>query len=96
VPKIGVDRGALLACSFCNKTKQQVTKIIAGPGVYICDQCIDLCNEIIVEEAGEVPARRRPGDDEIEAAAQAVTHAVSHLRTLALRRQAPPEAPATD
>jgi ATP-dependent Clp protease ATP-binding subunit ClpX len=43
----------LLKCSFCGKTQKQVKKLIAGPGVYICDECIDLCNEIIVEELTE-------------------------------------------
>ncbi len=42
--------GELLKCSFCGKTQKQVKKLIAGPGVYICDECIDLCNEIIREE----------------------------------------------
>ncbi len=39
-----------LKCSFCNKSQSQVRKLVAGPGVYICDECIDLCNEIIDEE----------------------------------------------
>jgi ATP-dependent Clp protease ATP-binding subunit ClpX len=43
----------LLKCSFCGKTQKQVKKLIAGPGVYICDECIDLCNEIIVEELSD-------------------------------------------
>jgi ATP-dependent Clp protease ATP-binding subunit ClpX len=43
----------LLKCSFCGKTQKQVKKLIAGPGVYICDECIELCNEIIVEELTE-------------------------------------------
>ena len=43
----------LLKCSFCGKTQKQVKKLIAGPGVYICDECIALCNEIIVEELSE-------------------------------------------
>ena len=42
--------GELLKCSFCGKSQKQVRKLIAGPGVYICDECIDLCNEIIEEE----------------------------------------------
>ncbi|MBN39511.1 MAG: ATP-dependent Clp protease ATP-binding subunit ClpX [Acidimicrobiaceae bacterium] len=42
--------GELLKCSFCGKSQKQVKKLIAGPGVYICDECIDLCNEIIDEE----------------------------------------------
>ncbi|MGI8647566.1 MAG: ATP-dependent Clp protease ATP-binding subunit ClpX [Mycobacteriales bacterium] len=45
--------GDLLKCSFCGKSQRQVKKLIAGPGVYICDECIELCNEIIVEELAE-------------------------------------------
>ena len=45
--------GELLKCSFCGKSQKQVKKLIAGPGVYICDECIDLCNEIIEEELSE-------------------------------------------
>ncbi|MCB1271368.1 MAG: ATP-dependent Clp protease ATP-binding subunit ClpX [Microthrixaceae bacterium] len=45
--------GELLKCSFCGKTQRQVRKLIAGPGVYICDECIELCNEIIEEELAE-------------------------------------------
>ena len=48
----GVD---LLKCSFCGKSQKQVKKLIAGPGVYICDECIDLCNEIIEEEFSSTP-----------------------------------------
>jgi ATP-dependent Clp protease ATP-binding subunit ClpX len=47
------DADALLKCSFCGKSQKQVKKLIAGPGVYICDECIELCNEIIEEELGE-------------------------------------------
>ena len=43
----------LLKCNFCGKTQKQVKKLIAGPGVYICDECIELCNEIIIEELQE-------------------------------------------
>ena len=42
-----------LKCSFCGKTQDQVKKLVAGPGVYICDECIELCNEIIEEELNE-------------------------------------------
>ncbi len=45
--------GELLKCSFCGKSQKQVKKLIAGPGVYICDECIDLCNEIIEEELAD-------------------------------------------
>jgi len=65
VAKFG-EGGELLKCSFCGKSQKQVKKLIAGPGVYICDECIDLCNEIIEEELsdtdeptlGELPSPR--------------------------------------
>jgi len=43
----------LLKCSFCGKNQKQIKKLIAGPDVYICDECVDLCNEIIEEELAE-------------------------------------------
>jgi ATP-dependent Clp protease ATP-binding subunit ClpX len=52
VAKFG-DGGDLVKCSFCGKSQKQVKKLIAGPGVYICDECIDLCNDIIEEELAE-------------------------------------------
>jgi ATP-dependent Clp protease ATP-binding subunit ClpX len=51
--RIGDGGGELLKCSFCGKSQKQVKKLIAGPGVYICDECIDLCNEIIEEELSD-------------------------------------------
>ena len=45
--------GELVKCSFCGKSQKQVKKLIAGPGVYICDECIELCNDIIEEELSE-------------------------------------------
>ena len=45
--------GDLVKCSFCGKSQKQVKKLIAGPGVYICDECIDLCNDIIEEELAD-------------------------------------------
>jgi ATP-dependent Clp protease ATP-binding subunit ClpX len=62
------DGGDLLKCSFCGKSQKQVKKLIAGPGVYICDECIDLCNEIIEEEladADEVKLDELPKPAEI-------------------------------
>src|SRR5260370_38175296 len=50
------DSNEQLLCSFCGKSQRQVKKLIAGPGVYICDECIDLCNEIIDEELTAAPA----------------------------------------
>jgi ATP-dependent Clp protease ATP-binding subunit ClpX len=67
VARIG-DGGDLLKCSFCGKSQKQVKKLIAGPGVYICDECIDLCNEIIEEElaeGGEVSLDELPKPREI-------------------------------
>src|SRR5262249_20888708 len=52
------DSRELLKCSFCGKSQKQVKKLIAGPGVYICDECIDLCNEIIEEELSETSELR--------------------------------------
>ena len=48
---------AHLKCSFCAKSQDQVRKLIAGPGVYICDECIDLCNEILDEELIDTKAK---------------------------------------
>jgi ATP-dependent Clp protease ATP-binding subunit ClpX len=51
------ESGDLLKCSFCGKSQKQVRKLIAGPGVYICDECIELCNEIIEEELGAAASK---------------------------------------
>ncbi|WDL96970.1 ATP-dependent Clp protease ATP-binding subunit ClpX [Alicyclobacillus sp. ALC3] len=50
--KFNEEKGQL-KCSFCGKTQEQVRKLVAGPGVYICDECIELCNEIVEEQLGE-------------------------------------------
>ena len=73
-------RGDVLKCSFCGKSQQQVVKLVAGPGVYICDQCIDLCNDIIVDEL-----REGHFDDELQAAANDARQAMQRLRILAQR-----------
>jgi ATP-dependent Clp protease ATP-binding subunit ClpX len=52
---------AHLKCSFCGKSQDQVRKLIAGPGVYICDECIDLCNEILDEELVDSQGNPRTG-----------------------------------
>jgi ATP-dependent Clp protease ATP-binding subunit ClpX len=52
--------GRLLGCSFCGKSQDQVRKLIAGPRVYICDECIELCNEIIAEEFEKGPLIKTP------------------------------------
>ncbi|MEY2741224.1 MAG: ATP-dependent Clp protease ATP-binding subunit ClpX [Ilumatobacteraceae bacterium] len=62
------DSAEVVKCSFCGKTQKQVKKLIAGPGVYICNECIDLCNEIIDEEAqgdAEVGLQKVPNPREI-------------------------------
>jgi ATP-dependent Clp protease ATP-binding subunit ClpX len=67
VSKFG-EGSELLKCSFCGKSQKQVKKLIAGPGVYICDECIDLCNEIIEEELAtgeETPLTELPKPAEI-------------------------------
>ena len=48
--KDGADNEKLLFCSFCGKNQNEVKKLIAGPSVYICNECVDLCNDIIKEE----------------------------------------------
>ncbi|MCH8264446.1 MAG: AAA family ATPase, partial [Proteobacteria bacterium] len=49
----GDDTGKLLYCSFCGKSQHEVRKLIAGPSVFVCDECVDLCNDIIREEIQE-------------------------------------------
>ena len=64
------DDDANLSCSFCGKSQREVKKLIAGPTVYICDECIELCNDIIAEETGEeesaAPGSRVPKPREIK------------------------------
>jgi ATP-dependent Clp protease ATP-binding subunit ClpX len=66
------DDDANLSCSFCGKSQREVKKLIAGPTVYICDECIELCNDIIAEEYGQeesaAPRSRVPKPREIKAA----------------------------
>ena len=56
--KIRGDDGKLLYCSFCGKSQHEVRKLIAGPSVFICDECVELCNDIIREEMQEGPRNR--------------------------------------
>ncbi len=66
----GDDKGKLLYCSFCGKSQHEVKKLIAGPSVFICDECVDLCNDIIREEVqeakGDAPSDRLPTPKEIK------------------------------
>ena len=66
----GDDNGKLLYCSFCGKSQHEVRKLIAGPSVFVCDECVDLCNDIIREEIQEKDAdsaiRKLPIPEEIK------------------------------
>ena len=55
----GKDDGKLLYCSFCGKSQHEVRKLIAGPSVFVCDECVELCNDIIREELEEKQERTR-------------------------------------
>lgn len=57
VPVPGASRPKTVHCSFCNKDKDAVAKIVAGPGVYICDECVNLCQQIIAAEFAGEPVR---------------------------------------
>lgn len=70
----------LLSCSFCGKSQKQVVKLIAGPGVYICDECIALCVEIIADESGAMAG------DEASAAAHRLHAELQEVRRLLLDR----------
>ena len=61
-------QGDVLRCSFCGKSQDEVRKLIAGPTVYICDECIDLCNDIILEEgaAAKRESKRLPTPRELD------------------------------
>src|SRR6056297_3426246 len=64
------DGGKVLFCSFCNKSQHEVGKLIAGPSVYICDECVELCNEIIreeLQERAEASTAKLPKPQEIKA-----------------------------
>ena len=68
--KKGDDNGKLLYCSFCGKSQHEVRKLIAGPSVFVCDECVDLCNDIIREEIqerdSESAIRKLPIPEEIK------------------------------
>ena len=79
----GDDSEKLLYCSFCGKSQHEVRKLIAGPSVFICDECVDLCNEILEEELdsnitrGDSEPKKRTGLDfkEIPKPGHAIWHA---------------------
>ena len=74
---------AHLKCSFCGKSQDQVRKLIAGPGVYICDECIDLCNEILDEELVDSQGNARQGAEPSRKASPAPRKGGSPVPTLA-------------
>ena len=74
---------AHLKCSFCGKAQDQVRKLIAGPGVYICDECIDLCNEILDEELIDNPNHPKSGQDQSRKAKASATNTAKPAPTLA-------------
>jgi ClpX C4-type zinc finger len=62
----GASRPGTLCCSFCTKDKDSVAKLVAGPGVYICNECIDLCTQILtMEKTPEIRPRHELPDDEL-------------------------------
>jgi len=66
IPVPGAARLEILCCSFCSKDKDAVAKLVAGPGVYICDECVGLCNLIIAEQpVPEFGAWNERPDDEL-------------------------------
>jgi hypothetical protein len=54
-PEAQKPKGPVLRCSFCNKSQRDVRKLIAGPNVYICDECVDICNDILAEDRKDMP-----------------------------------------
>jgi len=65
-PAPGLGRPVTLYCSFCGKDKDSVAKMVAGPGVYICSECIDLCTQILATEGPpEITRRHELSDDEL-------------------------------
>ena len=76
----GAGRLDILSCSFCGKDQEAVTKLIAGPGVYICNECVDLCNHILAEQlVPKVAGWAERPDEELLASLARVQALVSHV-----------------
>lgn len=75
----GASRLAPLCCSFCIKDTDAVAKLVAGPGVYICNECVDLCNQILAEPAPEFGAWNERPDDELLASLARIQAVVSQV-----------------
>jgi hypothetical protein len=79
---LGASRTEIVCCSFCHKDKDAVTKLIAGPGVCICDECVNLCDLIIAEEqVREFGSWNERPDDELLASLARVQAVVSQVDT---------------
>ena len=79
-PASGASLLETVCCSFCNKDKDEVDKLIAGPGVFICNECVDLCNQILAENpAGEFGSWRKRPDDELLASLAPIQAVVSQV-----------------
>ncbi|MGA7953513.1 MAG: ATP-dependent protease ATP-binding subunit ClpX [Gloeobacterales cyanobacterium] len=72
---------AHLKCSFCGKSQEQVRKLIAGPGVYICDECVELCNEILDEELFEAPIQAQASRKSARAAGKELSKSAPDLKS---------------
>lgn len=57
------DSSDMLKCSFCSKAQKQVSQLIAGPGVYICDECVGVCGEIIAEREAQAASAKEPSKE---------------------------------
>jgi hypothetical protein len=78
-PAAGASRLASVYCSFCMKDKEAVARLVAGPGVYICNECVDLCNLIIPEPAPEFGGWNERPDDELLASLARIQAVVSQV-----------------
>ena len=88
----GTDSKSTLYCSFCGKSQHEVRKLIAGPTVFICDECVELCNDIIREETKAGIAGRKEGDVRVRRGANRDLQHPEARQPDGKRREAPPRA----
>ena len=84
--KDGDENGKLLYCSFCGKSQHEVRKLIAGPSVFICDECVDLCNDIIREEVQDTSDEE--GNSESLPTPQEITETLTNMLSVSLKLSA--------